>query len=423
MNTYNIGVIKLEGNVTALAENLMRILAIIILLGIVLTKLSKKIHIPDVVLYIAAGIIIGPSVLKLIDFSEYAVVNQVILSFGAAYILFDGGREIGVKVLNEVKVTVGLLATVGVLISTAVTGLFAWKILGIDLMYAMLLGAVIASTDPSVLVPLFKKMNISPKLKQTIISESAFNDAAGAIVTFTILAVAAGGKFSVGESLLQLVISAGGGVIVGAVFGYILHVLISEGRYGLLKGHTAEMVVAGVLGSYVFCEYIGVSGFMATFIIGMMCGNKGIFNFVVYTEAQETHEKFKEVTISIIRMLIFMLLGAGMNFAIISEYWSGALIVILAFVFIARPASVLLTVPLDRKAKWNIREMLYLCWTRETGVIPAALAGMLMTMGVPNADIISAVTSIAIIITLAFQASTAAWLAKKLDLEVEPDAK
>ena len=420
MNTYNIGVIEMEGNVTALAENLMRILAIIILLGIVLTKLSKKIHIPDVVLYIAGGIIIGPSVLKLIDFSEYSVVNQVILSFGAAYILFDGGREIAVKVLNEVKVTVGLLATVGVLISTAITGLFAWKILGIDLMYAMLLGAVIASTDPSVLVPLFKKMNISPRLKQTIISESAFNDAAGAIVTFTILAVAAGGKFSVGESLLQLAISAGGGVIVGAVFGYILHLLISEGRYGLLKGYTAEMVVAGVLGSYVFCEFIGVSGFMATFIIGMMCGNKGLFNFVVYSGAQETHEKFKEVTISIIRMLIFMLLGAGMNFSIISRYWSGALIVILAFVFIARPASVLLTVPLDRRAKWNIREMLYLCWTRETGVIPAALAGMLMTMRVPNADIISAVTSIAIIITLAFQASTAAWLAKKLDLEVEP---
>jgi cell volume regulation protein A len=410
----------MEVNVTALAENLMRILAIIIFLGIVLTKLSKKIRIPDVVLYIAGGIIIGPQVLKLIDFSDYAVVNQVILSFGAAYILYDGGREIGVKVLNEVKISVGLLATVGVLISTAVTGLFAWKILGIDLIYALLLGAVIASTDPSVLVPLFKKMNISPKLKQTIISESAFNDAAGAIVAFVIISVAAGGSFSVGESLLQLVISAGGGVVVGAVFGYILHILISEGRFGYLKGHTAEMVVASVLGSYVFSEFIGVSGFMSTFIIGMMCGNKGIFNFVTYEAAQETHEKFKEVTISIIRMLIFMLLGAGMNFAIISKYWAGALLVILAFVFVARPVSVLLTVPFDRKAKWNIREMLYLCWTRETGVIPAALAGMLMTMKIPNAEIISAVTSIAIIITLAFQASTAAWLAKKLDLEVVP---
>lgn len=410
----------MEGNVTELAGNLMRILAIIIFLGVVLTKLSRKIKVPDVVLYIAAGIIIGPSVLKLIDFSDYAVVNQVILSFGAAYILYDGGREIGVKVLNEVKITVALLATVGVLISTAVTGFFAWKILGMDIIYALLLGAVIASTDPSVLVPLFKKMNISPRLKQTIISESAFNDAAGAIVTFAIISVAAGGTFSAAGSLLELTISAGGGVIVGAVFGYILHKLISEGKFGMLKGHTAEMVVAAVMGSYVFCEFIGVSGFMSTFIIGMMCGNKGVFNFVAYEDAQETHEKFKEVMISIIRMLIFMLLGAGMNFAIISKYWAGALLVIVAFVLVARPVSVLLTVPFDRKAKWNIREMLYLCWTRETGVIPAALAGMLMTMGIPNADIISAVTSIAIIVTLAFQASTAAWLAKKLGLEVEP---
>jgi NhaP-type Na+/H+ or K+/H+ antiporter len=413
----------MEGNVTELASNLMRILAIIIFLGVILTKLSKKVKIPDVVLYIAAGIIIGPEVLKLIDFKEYAVVNQVILSFGAAYILYDGGREIGIKILNEVKVTVGLLATVGVLISTAVTGFFAWKVLGIDLLYAMLLGAVIASTDPSVLVPLFKRMNISPRLKQTIISESAFNDAAGAIVTFAIIAVAEGGSFSAGASLLQLVISAGGGVVVGAVFGYILHKLISEGKMGMLRGYTAEMVVASVMGAYVFCEFIGVSGFMATFVIGMMCGNKGMFNFVVYTEAQEMHEKFKEVTISMIRMLIFVLLGASMNFAIIGKYWLQALIVVAAFVLVARPVSVMLTVPLDRKAKWNIREMLYLCWTRETGVIPAALAGMMMTMGIPNADIISAVTSIAIIITLAFQASTAAWLARKLDLEVAAETE
>jgi NhaP-type Na+/H+ or K+/H+ antiporter len=133
----------------------------------------------------------------------------------------------------------------------------------------------------------------------------------------------------------------------------------------------------------------------------------------------EIHESFKGVTISIIRMLIFTLLGVQMNLGIIAEFGGGALIVILAFIFLARPISVLLTVPFDRKAKWNIREIAYLCWTRETGVIPAALAGMLITMGVPNAELISAVTSIAIIITLTFQASTAKYFAKVLKLEVE----
>ena len=251
----------MAGNVVEMADNLMRIFAIIIFLGIVLTRVSKKVNIPDVVLYIAAGIIVGPSVLNLIDFSEFAVINQVILAFGAAYILFDGGREISLKVLNEVKVTIGLLATVGVLISAVVTGFFAWQILHIDFIYALLLGAVIASTDPSVLVPLFKNMNISPKLKQTIISESAFNDAAGAIITFAIVGIAAGSSFSIGENLLDLLKTAGGGVLIGAIVGYIGNKLVCEGKYGVCRGFTAEMAIAAVLGAYVISDAIGVSGF------------------------------------------------------------------------------------------------------------------------------------------------------------------
>lgn len=414
---------KMEINVVELASNLMRILAIIIFVGVILTRISNKINFPDVVLYIAAGIIAGPSFLNLIDFSEYAVVNQVVLSFGAAYILFDGGREVSIRVLNEVKVTIALLATVGVLISTFITGFFAWKLLGIDLVYALLLGSVIASTDPSVLVPLFKKMNISAKLKQTIISESAFNDAAAAIITFTIVGIASGGAFSASSSIQKLLISAGGGILVGAGIGYISNLLVCDGKYGICRGFTAEMAVAAVLSAYVISEHLGFSGFMACFIIGLICGNKTMFNLKIEDEHYESHERFKDVTISIIRMLIFILLGAGMNFEIISQYWGKALIIVLAFAFLARPISVLLTVTFDRKSKWNAREIAFLCWTRETGVIPAALAGMLISMDVPHAEIISAVTSIAILFTLLFQTSTKKILADKLNLIVSEDRK
>lgn len=410
----------MDVNVVEQADNLMRIFAIIIFLGIVLTKVSHRISIPDVVLYIAAGIIVGPAVLNIVDFSEFGIINQLILAFGAAYILFDGGREIAVSVLNEVKITVGLLATVGVLISAFLTGFFAWQILHIDFIYALLLGGVIASTDPSVLVPLFKNMNISPKLKQTIISESAFNDVVGAIITFAIVGIAAGGSFSVGGSLLDLLKTAGGGVLVGAVVGYVGNQLVCEGKLGVCRGFTAEMAIASVLGAYVISLYIGVSGFMAAFTVGMVCGNKSLFNIKAVEESRVTHAIFKDVTISIIRMLIFMLLGIQMNFGIIAQYWGEALILIMAFVFVVRPVSVLLTVPFDRKAKWNIREIVYLCWIRETGVIPAALAGLLITMNIPNAELISAVTSMAIIITLTFQASTAKYFARVLRLEIEP---
>jgi cell volume regulation protein A len=83
---------------------------------------------------------------------------------------------------------------------------------------------------------------------------------------------------------------------------------------------------------------------------------------------------------------------------------------------IARPITVILCALPDRRAKWSFKEMLFMSWTRETGVIPAALAGLLMGKHVPSAEIIAAVTFIAILMTILIQATTAKWLAGKLGL-------
>lgn len=409
-----------EGNVVLITENLMKLLALIIFSGVIFAKIGKKVHMPDVVFFILAGIIVGPSVLNLVNFDQYPVANQLILVFGASYILYDGGREISLKVLNEVKLSVGMLSTVGVLISTFITGFFAYKVLHIDFMYALLLGSVIASTDPSVLVPLFKNMNINPKLKQTIISESAFNDAAGAIITFAIIGIVSGGSFSLGHSIIDLLKEAGGGVLVGGIIGYIATLLVSESKFGLLKGYAGEIAVVAVLLAYFTAVRFGFSGFMAVFIIGMVCGNKETCKLsAIEEESYDLHLKFKEVLISILRIMIFVLLGIQMNFDILSKYFGGALIIVIGFIFVARPVSVFFSVILDRKASWNFREIAYLMWTRETGVIPAALAGMIISMKVQHADIISAVTSMAIIITIGVQASTAKYFAKVLKLDID----
>ena len=412
----------MEGNVVLITENLMKLLALIIFSGVVFAKVGKKVHMPDVVFFILAGIIVGPSVLNLVNFDQYPVANQLILVFGASYILYDGGREISLKVLNEVKLSVGMLSTVGVLISTFITGFFAYKVLHIDFMYALLLGSVIASTDPSVLVPLFKNMNINPKLKQTIISESAFNDAAGAIITFAIIGIVSGGSFSLGHSIIDLLKEAGGGVLVGGIIGYIATLLVSESKFGLLKGYAGEIAVVAVLLAYFTAVRFGFSGFMAVFIIGMVCGNKETCKLsAIEEESYDLHLKFKEVLISILRIMIFVLLGIQMNFDILSKYFGGALIIVIGFIFLARPVSVFFSVILDRKASWNFREIAYLMWTRETGVIPAALAGMIISMKVQHADIISAVTSMAIIITIGVQASTAKYFAKVLKLDIDAE--
>ena len=407
----------MENAVIQSANQLMELVGLVIVAGLIFGKISEIIKMPDVVLFILAGIILGPSLLNWINIDKYPVENQLILSFGAAYILYDGGREIDFKILNKVKMSVSLLATAGVLISTVIVGYVAAKVFNIPVYYGLLMGSVIASTDPSVLVPLFKSMNISNKLKQTIISESAFNDAAGAVITFSLIGIILGGEFSLAQSIMDLVKSIAGGVLIGVVAGYLSHLFVDEKKFGILRDHPAELMIATVTGAYLISDRFGFSGFMAVFVVGMFCGNKKVFDFWIPEHSFQTHLRFKEVFTVLLRMMIFVILGTQLVFENLFSNLTPALIVVAVLIFIARPVSVIFSMIADRKAQWKWQEVVYMMWVRETGVIPAALSGMILTMGVDHADIISSVTFATILITLTLQASTSKLLAKVLNLD------
>jgi cell volume regulation protein A len=93
--------------------------------------------------------------------------------------------------------------------------------------------------------------------------------------------------------------------------------------------------------------------------------------------------------------------------------------VVTIFMLVARPVTVFLCALPDRRARWSMKEMLFMCWTRETGVIPGALAGLMVGMKAPGAHMIASVTFIAILMTILIQATTTKWVAKKLDLLIE----
>ena len=116
------------------------------------------------------------------------------------------------------------------------------------------------------------------------------------------------------------------------------------------------------------------------------------------------------------RLFIFVLLGAQIDFALMNQYLLGGIVITAVFMLVARPITVFLCALPDRRTRWTLNEMLFMCWTRETGVIPAALAGLLIGMKAPGAHIIAAVTSIAILMTILIQAPTTRWLGNKLGL-------
>jgi len=95
--------------------------------------------------------------------------------------------------------------------------------------------------------------------------------------------------------------------------------------------------------------------------------------------------------------------------------WSG-IAVVAAFMLIARPLAVLCCTLPDRKTRWEWSEIIFMSWTRETGVIPAALSGLLIGAGVPYADVIVSVTFMAVLATILIQASSTKWVAQKLQL-------
>jgi cell volume regulation protein A len=400
-----------------IAKHTLLSCGLILAIGTLASLLAQKIRIPDVAVFLVTGIAIGPQALGLVHIEADSALNQIILLFGAAYILFDGGATLRFDVLKRVWITIVVIATIGVVITAVITGIAAHYILGVPMIVALLLGATLASTDPATLVPIFRQVHIRDRVAQTVMSESAFNDAMGAIITFGVLAVATGrGEFSFAASLLDLVKQSVIGVVAGAVLGYLAALLIAHEKMAFLAEYAPVVTLVAVIGAYFAADGMQSSGFMAVFVFGIMLGNKDAFGFKMEEGEAQKLDEFVATTAFILRLFIFILLGAQVDFALMSRYWFGGVAVVTVLMLVARPATVFLCALPDRRARWSFAEMLFMCWTRETGVIPAALAGLLLSMKAPGAQMIASVTFIAILMTILIQASTTEWLGRKLGL-------
>jgi cell volume regulation protein A len=400
-----------------IAKHTLASCGLILAIGTLTALLAQKIKIPDIAIFLIVGMAIGPAALGLIDIKADSALNQIILLFGASYILFDGGASLRFNVLKQVWITIAVIATVGVVITATITTIAAYYVLGVPLIVAALLGATLGSTDPATLVPIFRQVHIRDRVAQMVVSESALNDATGAIITFAVLAIAMGtGEFSLASSLLGLFKQAVIGILAGVMLGYLAALLIAHERWAFLAEYAPVVTLAAVIGAYLAADGLQASGFMAVFVFGIMLGNKDAFGFKMEKSEARKLDEYVSTTAFIMRLFIFILLGAQVDFSLMSRYLLGGVIVVTIFMLIARPVTVFLCALPDQRARWSFNEMLFMCWTRETGVIPAALAGLLLGMKAPGAQMIASVTFIAILMTILIQAPTTKWLADRLEL-------
>ena len=150
--------------------------------GLAARVLADLLRLPEIVLLIAIGALLGPSALDVVDVPLDSLGAQLLFTFGVSSILFYGGLNLSISVLREVAVSLGLLAIPGVLLTALLTGAVAALAFGLPFEQGLLIGAVLSPTDPAILIPLFVASRVRLKVAQTVIAESAFNDPTGAVL-------------------------------------------------------------------------------------------------------------------------------------------------------------------------------------------------------------------------------------------------
>lgn len=269
----------------------------------------------------AIGLLVADAFIPGITLDDWVagLLNQLnftdtLLQGMLSFLLFAGALHVDLERLKADWLPVLLLSTVGVLISTMLIGLMTWGIvamlaLPIAPIWCFVFGALISPTDPVSVLGVLKEENVPDSLQVTVAGESLFNDGVG-IVVFAILLGAAvtGADFSLSEGAQLFVVEAGGGVLIGLIFGWMgFRAMASMDEYAL----EVLITLAVVMGGYALCSQLHMSGPLAMAVAGLLIGNHG----VTYAMSQITEDyviKFWELVDEMLNSVLFLLIGLEM---------------------------------------------------------------------------------------------------------------
>lgn len=382
--------------------------SLLVIVAIAAVRISTRAGLPTLLIYLAIGLFIGEAGLGL-EFDDANLAQLLGLGL-LAIILAEGGLTTQWSVIKPVLGPALVLATVGVAVSVGVTAGIAYWLLDIDLRTALLLGAVVSSTDAAAVFAVMRRLPVKRRLSATLEAESGFNDAPVVILVALLVSDAwdqtnpwAAG----GQMLYQLVIGAAVGFAIAWLGELVLRraSLPSVGLYPIATIAIAILAfgTAGVLGA---------SSFMAVYVTALHLGNAKL------PHAGQTRG-FAEGLAWLAQIALFVLLGLLASPARLLDAVVPALIIGTGLLLVARPLSVLLTASPFR-TPW--REQIFLSWAGLRGAVPIVLATIPINAGVPAATQIFDIVFVLVVIFTLLQAPTLPWLARRLSVDrVETD--
>lgn len=259
------------------------------------------------------------------------------------FLLFAGALHVNLGDLRELGVVIGLLATLGVIISTLLVGAFTWgilTILGIQIapIYCFLFGALISPTDPIAVLGILKKVGAPKSLEIKITGESLFNDGVGVVVFLTLLAFVQPGHASLGlsEAVKLFALEAGGGIFYGLGLGWLAFVLIKR-----IDNYQVEVLItlATVMGGYRLAELLHISAPLAIVVAGLMLGNHGR-HLAMSSTTRKNLDTFWELIDEVLNAILFVLIGLELLIIEITPDFLFAGLLLIPIVLISRFISV-----------------------------------------------------------------------------------
>ena len=379
--------------------------SMLVLAGILSSLVALRFGAPLLLVFLLVGMLAGENGPGGIKFDDVGVAYTV-GSIALALILFDGGLRTRFATFRNVLAPALTLATVGVLITAILTAPIAKYVLGLGWIEALLIGAVIASTDAAAVFFLInaRGLRLRPRVRAVLEVESGTNDPFAIFLALLLVEILLVGNQSWSHALVTFLRDAVLGCIMGYLGGRIIAFVIN--RLTLAQGLHAPFVAVSALVIFALANILHSSGFLAVYLAGLVVGN-------MQTRARNSVIVFLDAITWLAQIVMFVLLGLLAWPARLAYSLFGAIVVTAVLMLIARPAAVFLCLA-PFKFQW--REMTFISWVGLRGAVGIFLASIPMLVGLPGATLFFDVAFVVVLLSLLVQGWTVALAARKLDM-------
>ena len=379
--------------------------ALLVLAGIMSSLIALRFGAPLLLVFLIVGMLAGEAGPGGIKFDDVRLV-YIVGSVSLALILFDGGLRTRLATFRLVLAPAGLLATIGVFMTAALTAPVAVWALGLNWTEGLLVGSVVASTDAAAVFFLLhaKGLRLRPRVSATLEVESATNDPLAIFLTILLVEMLLVGEKPWHSVIFLLVQQMTIGGVIGVLGGYAMVAVLN--RLQLPQGLHAPFAATGALVVFGLAGVLQGSGFLAVYLAGLVVGNSS-------TRAHNTLVSFLDAVTWLAQIAMFMLLGLLAWPALLVQRALPALMVALALMLIARPAAVFLCLAPFR---FSLREKLFISWVGLRGAVGIFLASIPLLVGLPKAQIYFDVAFVVVLVSLLVQGWTIAPAARRLRL-------